>query len=171
MYVCLLRRNTQRMHGCRYHKKIKKTTILQAWHTNLATGRSSIPATIGTSGRVGPTKRPIRMVIMLCWCSACSVFSSRARFFFMNDQRCSGFLKRHPSQNEIQSPSRQPTIPASHACQKLTSPPPISAPRPAIITVPAAKPVNESKILTQAQALDLLRKRGYTITDSVSPPG
>ena len=22
------------------------------------------------------------MVIMLCWCSACSVFSSRARFFF-----------------------------------------------------------------------------------------
>lgn len=34
-----------------------------------------------------------------------------------------------------------------------------------------AKPVNESKILTQAQALDLLRKRGYTITDSVSPPG
>ena len=54
----------------------------------------------------------------------------------MNDQRCSGFLKRQPSQNEIQSPSRQPTIPASHACQKLTSPPPISAPRPAIITVP-----------------------------------
>lgn len=33
------------------------------------------------------------------------------------------------------------------------------------------KPANESKILTQAQALDLLRKRGYTIIDSTSPPG
>lgn len=30
------------------------------------------------------------------------------------------------------------------------------------------RPVNESKILTKAQALDLLRKRGYTITDDSS---
>jgi hypothetical protein len=30
------------------------------------------------------------------------------------------------------------------------------------------RPVNESKILTKAQALELLRKRGYTITDSVA---
>ncbi|KLU62352.1 transposase IS116/IS110/IS902 family protein [Peptococcaceae bacterium CEB3] len=27
------------------------------------------------------------------------------------------------------------------------------------------RPVNESKVLTKAQALELLRKRGYTITD------
>ena len=30
------------------------------------------------------------------------------------------------------------------------------------------RPVNESKVLTKAQALELLRKRGYTITDDVS---
>ena len=30
------------------------------------------------------------------------------------------------------------------------------------------RPVNESKVLTKAQALELLRKRGYTITDAVA---
>lgn len=30
------------------------------------------------------------------------------------------------------------------------------------------RPVNESKVLTKAQALELLRKRGYTITDDVA---
>ena len=124
--------------------------------TNFATGRSSIPATIGTSGRVGPTKRPTRMVNMLCWCSACSVLSSNALFFFMNDQRCNGFLKRQPSQKEIQSPSRQPIIPASHACQKLTSPLPISAPSPAIITVPGRinpTSASDSRNATSATAM------------------
>ncbi|ESU77618.1 hypothetical protein WRSd5_04084 [Shigella dysenteriae WRSd5] len=66
-------------------------------------------------------------------------------FFFRNDQRCNGFLKRQPSQKEIQSPSRQPTIPASQACQKLNSPLPISAPSPAISTVPGRiKPTSAS---------------------------
>ena len=30
------------------------------------------------------------------------------------------------------------------------------------------RPVNESKVLTKAQALELLRKRGYTITDDTA---
>ncbi|ELY05100.1 hypothetical protein SEE436_020701, partial [Salmonella enterica subsp. enterica serovar Enteritidis str. 436] len=54
-------------------------------------------------------------------------FIQQRLVFFIKDQRCSGFLKRHPSQNEIQSPIRQPIIPTSQACQKLSSPLPISA--------------------------------------------
>jgi len=96
------------------------------------------------------------MVNMLCWCRACSVLSSSALFFFMNDQRWSGFLKRQPSQNEIQSPSRQPTIPASHACQKFTSPLPIRAPSPLIITVPgkiSPTSARDSRKATNATAM------------------
>ncbi len=74
----------------------------------------------------------------------------------MNDQRCNGFLKRQPNQKEIQSPNRQPTMPASQACQKFSSPLPISAPNPAIITVPGRiRPTSasDSKKATRSTAI------------------
>ena len=70
--------------------------------------------------------------------------------------RCNGFLKRQPSQKEIQSPNKQPIMPASQACQKFSSPLPISAPSPAIITVPGRiRPTSasDSKKATRSTAI------------------
>lgn len=86
--------------------------------TNLATGRSSIPATIGTSGRVGvPRKRQsewnhaVLMQRMLG-------FSSRARGFLHKRPAVQWLLKAPAEPDEGNpTPARQPTIPASHACQ------------------------------------------------------
>ena len=75
--------------------------------------------------------------------------------FFMNDQVQR--LLKAPAQPEGDPvPSKQPIIPAIHACQKLTSPLPISAPSPAIITVPgriSPTSASDSRNATSATAM------------------